>query len=133
MRAVAQRLLNVDEGCPVNQKYLLKELLVIRELSRLESADVGKSLIGALAIPPSSAAEIKIFELCKNEAFLLYQKVGQLLNPWDRSWTDNIKSLEKRNREIKLELGGDSVDEQQIVSLVKKYEEYKEKRKNESN
>lgn len=135
VRAAARRLLDPEEGCPLTRKYLIKEVLILQELSREETFELGKAFIGVSAIGaqaitrmPGSEVDLRLLVACRDEALLNYQRIGYLLNPWDSSWEERMKETEKRVYERREAIGETGMTESNIVKLVAEYEKEKQRR-----
>lgn len=135
MRAVSQRLLETDNGCPPTVRYLLKELAVLRELARRETVESFRNIINiklagvsVFSVSPGDEVKWQLYEHSKDEAALLYQQTQRLLQPWDDSWSKIIEDTKTKISTRGSAIANTDLTNDKIVSLIQEYEEFKANR-----
>jgi len=132
VRAAAQGLLDVDEGCPTTWRYLLKEVMTLQEIQRADSISLCQSMVqyhasGAQVLTASPGNEFKwnLYEMCRDQGLLVYQKLGLLTSPWDESWKKDIEKTEKRLRDSHSEIANTGITDEGVVKMIREYEVFK--------
>lgn len=139
IRAAAHGLLNTEHGCPPTLHYLLRESFIIRELEREETLRLGIAkvnlCINSAQIYTQSVYDIvhtKLFETAYDKALLIYNRLGYLMQPWDKKWDERIKEVERSIYDKQNTLGDTGITDRGLVAMIADYERIKREREQES-
>lgn len=113
----------------------MRERMVLNEMTRMESIDLGKAMISfhagmaqVIVKGRGDTVETKLWELARNHGLLAYQRLGSLLNPWDESWTKAVERTEKAIYDTANEIADSGLTDRGIIQLVTEFEKAKQRR-----
>jgi hypothetical protein len=78
--------------------------------------------------PHFDRVDWQMFNNCRDEALLTYQRLGSLLHPWDESWRKKIEETRARLYERTNEIGDTGLTDRGIVEMIKRFEQIKVQR-----
>ena len=135
VRAAARGLLDPEDGCPVTQRYLLRELLVLQDVSREAEQQLGMAMIDLYSNSaqiysqgPYDVVHTKLFEAARDQALLSYQQLGRVTQPWDQAWAVRIKETKERLYDRQNVLGETGITDRGLIDMVSEYEQLKRER-----
>lgn len=128
VRAATQRLLDVDEGCPVTSRYLAKEIIVLRELERRDCVQLcllrHATGLASAQVLSHGTPYFDMYEFGRDTAAIAYQQLGSLLWPWETIWQTQIADINTRLKERANKIADTKQTPSSILKLIKKYEDY---------
>ena len=136
VRAVAQGLLNTEEGCPLTDRYALKEALLLRELARTDEVTLQQTRAtvnasGSQVLYGSGGPLWKLFQHAQDCALNNVNRMGRLMRPWDDSIKEEIKKTDKRIYDRGNEIGDTGMSDRVLVQQIKDYEALKQRKERE--
>lgn len=78
-----------------------------------------------LNIGPAQELKWNLFEWSRDEALMVYHRLGGLMNPWDDSWKEETARTKKRLYDRQHEIAGTGLTDKGIVKMVKEFEDFK--------